>query len=857
MESIYRLIFHPGEVTEIRAVGVSGKRSGWEGFARETVSGYFNDAAKFATAGQVLDNAKARGVYFVLNPVNPALLARAANRLKVPRSTTQDQDIICIRWLPIDLDPKRPADISATNEELALAMQLGKEIAQWLEGELGFAKGLRAESGNGCHLLYRLPDLPNNEQTHDLIVRAIAAIRERFKDWLDRVDIDDKVVNPARLWKLYGTTGRKGDDIPERPHRQSRLFPGQPGRLEDVHICGRDLLEKLADLAPNLRQDQRRLSAPPLQEEDNATRFPPSTLGPLKVENYLADHGIGFRIKQKGAQTLYILDKCLFNPDHGPGEACIIAYPNGPLTYQCFHASCSGKTWRDARQAISGDKPIAKWCAGYDPDWEPPTTTVKSSLREIHLKFDQAVESQAAVDPPEKINPLEFFEQRGKRLVFFPQYLVKYLAVYLAPLFCTSGRFWRYDPSGVWKSFPTTKIRQIIAIALKERIQSEYMKNTLTILEAVCNRDEHDWPNNPKLLNLKNGILNVWTMEFVPHDPKYGMRTMLPVSYNKKAYSERWEIFLKEVFPDDKDYSIRGFLQEYLGYCLLRDCRYEALLFLYGTGSNGKSTILKVLTAVLGTDNVSSLSLKDLSDKYKPQFLEGKMANISTETGVGRQTETEMLKKIISGELITVERKYDPPYQFSPYAKFIISLNDLPNFKDKSYGLKRRILSLPFNRRFSKEEISARQRELNGKKMEDYLCEELDGIFNWILEGTSRLIRNNGFSIPDEVKKLTENMAECSNPLLTFAKEFLEIKPELSVETVKLYELYKQWCQEGENRPLGRNQFLLGMCQTFPSVSKGQDRQTYNRVLRGIGMTQYAKEWFSERIHRYSTAYNY
>ena len=226
MQSVYERFFTPGEVVEIRAIGLSGKNPGWEGFARDTVSGYFDNAADFEKCAAILDKAKATGIYYTLNPVNPALLARACNRLKVMKYTTQDKDIVCIRWLPIDLDPIRPAGISATDAEVALAKETAKQIAAWMETEMVYAKAVRGFSGNGYHLLYRLPDLPNNAETHEFIVKSIGVLAERFKN--DQVDIDVSVVNPARIWKLYGTTGRKGDHTPDRPHRKSYIMGDSP-----------------------------------------------------------------------------------------------------------------------------------------------------------------------------------------------------------------------------------------------------------------------------------------------------------------------------------------------------------------------------------------------------------------------------------------------------------------------------------------------------------------------------------------------------------------------------------------------------------------------------------------------------
>lgn len=228
MQRVYTIFFHPGEVVEIRAIGVYGKNPAWEGFAKGTVSGYFDNAEAFEKAATSLEKVQAPGIYFTLNPVNPALIARAANRLKVAKQTTQDQDIVCIRWLPIDLDPKRPAGISATDAEAALARETARLIACWMEEDVGYPRAIRAFSGNGYHLLYRLPDLPNDAVTHSRIVKAIYTIADKFKN--RTVDIDLSVHNPARIWKLYGTTGRKGDHTPDRPHRKSYLIEKMPGK---------------------------------------------------------------------------------------------------------------------------------------------------------------------------------------------------------------------------------------------------------------------------------------------------------------------------------------------------------------------------------------------------------------------------------------------------------------------------------------------------------------------------------------------------------------------------------------------------------------------------------------------------
>jgi hypothetical protein len=228
---VYRIFFNPGEVTEIRAIGCKGKGKAWEDWARDIVFGYFDNAEAFGQAAEALDETKPKGIYFVLNPVMPALLARAQNRLKAADGKTpqtSDGDVLCLRWLYIDIDPKRPSGISATLEELDQAVKLRNKISKWLKEERGAGQPIVACSGNGAHLLIRLEDLPNIQENVERLKHALETINAKFGN--KSVDIDLKVFNPARICKLYGTWARKGDHTDLRPHRMSFIEP----KLESV-----------------------------------------------------------------------------------------------------------------------------------------------------------------------------------------------------------------------------------------------------------------------------------------------------------------------------------------------------------------------------------------------------------------------------------------------------------------------------------------------------------------------------------------------------------------------------------------------------------------------------------------------
>ncbi len=224
----FEIFVHPGEATEVRIPKVYGKSEAWANeFARGTVSGYFDSHEAFCTAVKQADKGSHDGIYFTLQVIDPRLIGRAFNRLKPSNLTTSDRNVIAYRWLPVDLDPVRPGGISASDSELAEAMKLREEVAQWVMSELNFPSPIKGMSGNGGHLLFRLPDLPTNEDNQAFIKATLEGLAERFDT--DKVTIDTSVYNPARIWKLYGTIAKKGDSIPPgqyrevRPHRMTYI----------------------------------------------------------------------------------------------------------------------------------------------------------------------------------------------------------------------------------------------------------------------------------------------------------------------------------------------------------------------------------------------------------------------------------------------------------------------------------------------------------------------------------------------------------------------------------------------------------------------------------------------------------
>ena len=318
-------LFEPGEVVELRAIARSGPK--------RTAAGYFNSEhwPALAKAAAKLNNQGA-AVYVTLNPVDRQLLSRYHNRVETDaKATTTDTQIVYRRWLPIDLDPVRPSDTSATHEQLERAVAKAEAVQRFLT-EQRWPPCAVAHSGNGMHLLYPI-ELLNDEDSKKLVEGVLKVLAARFDD--KAVKVDRSVFNAARIWKLYGTVANKGDHTDAAPWRLASLSAQHmPPRI----VVPREKLLALTASTETLHVPGGSDSGKPL----GAPSF--------DLESFMQRHGIeNTRDWYEGSER-FKLAMCPFNGEHRNGEAAIFRRAGGALAFKCFHNSCSDKDWRAVRK---------------------------------------------------------------------------------------------------------------------------------------------------------------------------------------------------------------------------------------------------------------------------------------------------------------------------------------------------------------------------------------------------------------------------------------------------------------------------------------------------------------------------
>ena len=321
-----RLWFQAGDVFEVRVLDAVSAD-----YRREHIeSGYFDYEHISAVPEALKRLLSFRGVYVTVNPVNPDLLARAVNRLRPAgrNPTTADTDIVRRRWLLIDCDPRRASGVSSSNAEHESALAKAREIRDGLSS-LGWPDPIMTDSGNGAQLMYRI-DLPADDG--ELVRRVIGEIAKASSE---QVAIDTSVHNPARIWRLPGTMNCKGDSIPERPHRMTRILE-EP---QDIVSVSREQMQDIVSY----------------QSEDTQTDAPDDewkhTIPAFNLDSWIAQYcpELGSPQPWKGGRK-WIFPVCPFNEAHTNKSAVLIQEPSGAVAFKCHHNGCSGNDWRALRE---------------------------------------------------------------------------------------------------------------------------------------------------------------------------------------------------------------------------------------------------------------------------------------------------------------------------------------------------------------------------------------------------------------------------------------------------------------------------------------------------------------------------
>jgi putative DNA primase/helicase len=289
------------------------------------------------------------------------------------------------------------------------------------------------------------------------------------------------------------------------------------------------------------------------------------------------------------------------------------------------------------------------------------------------------------------------------------------------------------------------------------------------------------------IANVKNGLLNIMTKELMPHTPDFVSLVQYNVVYDPKATCPNWNACLKAWVEGPESEKKELLLQQFSGYCLSSSMTYDKALFIVGDGGNGKSTFVDTIAMVIGNDAVSHIDLESLYGQYGMKGLIGKRLNVIEEVA-GNYYQSNKLKKLISGEKVTIDIKYKDQFSFRPQAKFIFAVNLMPRVDDTSTATERRTLAINFKNNFRRNPNTA-LRTASG-----LLASELSGILNWMIEGAAKLRDLKGFVETNEQVQMLSEYRQENSSVEGFIAECLTMNQEKIVTSVVVYDEYKKYC---------------------------------------------------------------
>lgn len=319
---------------------------------------------------------------------------------------------------------------------------------------------------------------------------------------------------------------------------------------------------------------------------------------------------------------------------------------------------------------------------------------------------------------------------------------------------------------------------------------------------------------DPFLLNVLNGTIDLRTGELRPHDRSELHSKLAPVEFDPAATCPRFDAFLAEILPD---HDVREFVVRFLGYAMTGDVSEHVLPVFWGSGANGKSTLLGAVAAVLGDyagTVPAELLLTTRGDRHPTEraMLQGMRLAIAHESDAGRRLAEGLVKALTGGDKIPARRMRQDFYEFFPTHKLVLVTNNKPRITGTDAGIWRRLLLIPFTVSIP---LDRRDPELPAK-----LRAEAPGILTRLVAGAVEWHRE-GLRPPDAVRAATEDYRAAEDRLAPWLEECCDVRPDVSARSGDLFSSYVAFTEANREHPMSPRAFSDALSERGFTPSKG------------------------------------
>lgn len=349
----------------------------------------------------------------------------------------------------------------------------------------------------------------------------------------------------------------------------------------------------------------------------------------------------------------------------------------------------------------------------------------------------------------------------------------------------------------------------------KKREVKDYIKDK-------CNNTEE---SSERYICLNNGILDMKTLELKAHTPEIITRNKIKLDYYEQEKNEEIDTIMKNLAVNDEE--IIQLLYEMIGYCLYRGMPFQKVFMLVGNGANGKSTLLNMITRVLGEENVSHVDLKEIAgNRFGKSELYGKLANIADDCSSSYLEDISVMKRLTGESYTSIEFKGQNSFSAKINTKMIMSYNTIPQMNDTTDGLTRRLVIIPLNAVFKKKNnnydpfISQKLRKK--ENLEYVLYKSIQAIYG--------VLNRKEFTVPKQVKEETETYIRENNPVATFLFEMYTDEEIAKIPSTELFQSFGSWAADNNYRSrykpgtFGKEMKKLGYESVQSRVNGGRQR---------------------------------
>lgn len=324
---------------------------------------------------------------------------------------------------------------------------------------------------------------------------------------------------------------------------------------------------------------------------------------------------------------------------------------------------------------------------------------------------------------------------------------------------------------------------------------NQSVKRINSVLEISKTRliaDSSEFDTDNFLAGTRNGVLDLRACELI--DPNIVITKRLGTIYDPGAYCHNFKQYLNDIFDGDNEKV--EFLRRAVGYTLTGSTEGQCMFVLTGRGANGKSTLLKVVRALMG-DYAGSIMFQSLIVGKYVNKVNDDLASlkgvrfVSTQEGeAGQRLAVSRIKEMTGGDAIQCRNLYEKFFLLEPEFKIWMSTNELPEIPGGDDAIWRRLHIIDFPRVFQPHE--------QDPQLFQKLTLELPGILNWALEGLKQIggIKADFLNVPDSIKATTQRYRDENDTVKRFVEEACQLAEDAMVQSKLLHAAYENWCEE-------------------------------------------------------------